>query len=104
MVHAAKALLLLMNSSRFLGWFSRSCFRGTTPVVQVMGDTVAIRTFRELTHHSCRVRNAVAILAFWHHLVLLLVTGYTEERFMLGFAGTEQAECFTVTGSTLLGR
>jgi len=68
-----------------------------------MGDAVAVRAFRELAHDAGGMRNAVAILAFRHHLVLLLVTGYAQECLVLGFAGNEQAVCFCVTGSTLLG-
>jgi hypothetical protein len=104
-VHTAKALLLFR--SRFFSCCRsccRSCSRSNRPVVQVMSYAVAVRTIRELVHHSCWVRNPVAILAFRHHLVLLLMAGYAEEGFMLGFAGNKQAVCFCVTGSTLLGR
>lgn len=104
--YAAKALLLL--GSRFLYSFnrcgsSRFC-RSSVPVVQVMSYAVAVAAFRELTHNPCSVRYTVAILTLRHHLVFFLVTGYAEKRFVLGFAGNEQAECFTVTGSALLGR
>ena len=67
-----------------------------------MSDTVTVRTFRELTHHSGRVRNAMAVLTLRHHFVFFLVTGYAEKRFVFGFAGSKQIECFTVTGSALL--
>src|ERR1700674_851796 len=43
---------------------------GGGQVVQVMGNIVAILATRELGHHACRVRGAMAILAFGDHLVL----------------------------------
>lgn len=106
MFQAASALLLL--GSRFLYSFSRrgSCrFCGSSvPVVQVMSYAVAVTAFRELTHDPCGVRYTVAILTLRHHLVFFLVTGYAEKCFVLGFAGNELVECFTVTSCALLGR
>ena len=67
-----------------------------------MSDTVAVSTFRELAHHSGRVRKAMAVLTLRHHFVFFLVAGHTEKRFVLGFAGSQQVECFTVTGCALL--
>ncbi len=69
-----------------------------------MSDAVAVCAFRELGHDTGCVRNAVAILALRHHLVLLLVAGYAEKCFMFGLACNEQVECFRVAGRTLLGR
>jgi len=106
LVHTATALLLLV--SRFLCRFgSRSHCSGRSrcfPVVQVVSDAVAVAAFRELGHDACCVRHAVAILALRNHLVLLLVTGYAEQRFVLGLAGNEHVECLGVAGSALLGR
>lgn len=65
---------------------------------------MAVRAFRELTHDPCGMRYTVAVLTFRHHFVFLLVTGYTEKRFVLGFAGNELVKCLAVTGSALLGR
>lgn len=69
-----------------------------------MGDAMAVSAFRELGHDPCGMRYTVAILTFRHHLVFLLMAGDAEKCFVLGFAGNEQAECFAVTGSALLGR
>jgi len=69
-----------------------------------MSDTMAVRAFREFGHDSGCVRNAVAVLTFWHHFVFLLVTGNTKKCFVLGFAGNELVKCLAVTSSALLGR
>src|SRR6185369_8893546 len=106
LIHASTALLLLV--SRFLRRFgSRSHCSGRAPclpVVQVMGDAVAVAAFRELGHDAGCVRYAVAILTLRHHLVLLLVTGYAEQRLVLCLAGNEHVVCFCVAGCALLGR
>ena len=53
---------------------------------------------------DCRRVTLVAVLALRNHFVLLLVTGYAEQRFVLCLAGNKLVICFCVTGSTLLGR
>ena len=68
-----------------------------------MGDSVAVTTFRELGHDTCCVWNTVAVLALRNHLVLLLVTGYAEERLVLSLAGCKHSKCLTVACTALLG-
>lgn len=48
------------------------CLRGG-PVVQVVGDVMAVAAFGELGHHWRWVRHAVAALACRNHLVFVLV-------------------------------
>lgn len=69
-----------------------------------MSDAVAVTAFREFGHDACGVWYTVAILALGYHLVFLLVAGYAEERFVLGFAGDKQAERFGVTSAALFRR
>jgi len=107
LIHTAKALLLFVRRSRFSRRCCRCCLSSRccrSPVVQVMRDAVAVAAFRELAHDACGVRHAVAILALGHHLVLLLVTGYAEQGFVLSLAGNEHVVCFGMAGSALLGR
>lgn len=80
-----------------------SC-RSSLPIVQVVGDAMAVAAFRELGHDSGCVRHAVAVLALGNHLVFFLVAGHAEQCLMLGLAGNEEIECLAVAGSALLGR
>src|SRR5512138_456376 len=101
-------LLLLVSRCCLGSGGRRSCGRcggrAGFPVVQVMGDAVAVAAFRELGHDAGCVRYAVAVLALGYHLVFFLVAGYTEQRLVLGFAGGQEVERLAVAGSALLGR
>ena len=77
--------------------------RSYCPVVQVMGDAVAVAAFRELGHDAGCVRYTVAVLTLRHHLVFFLVTGYAEEGLMFCLAGNNHVVSFCVTGSALFG-
>lgn len=76
----------------------------TALLIQVVGNTVAIPAFRELGHHSCRMRNAVAIGALRHCRVLRLMTEGAFKLAVFRLAGFEQAIGLGVAGSTVLGR
>jgi hypothetical protein len=107
LIHTSRTLLLFVRRSRSSRRCCRCCLSSRCccpPVVQVMCDAVTVAAFRELAHDAGCVRHAVAILAFRHHLVLLLVTGYAEQGFVLGLAGDEHVVCFCVAGRALLGR
>ena len=43
------------------------------PVVQIVGDAVALPAFPELRHDARGMGRTVAVLALGHHLVLFLV-------------------------------
>jgi len=87
-----------------LSFSSRCCrCRSGFPVVQVMGNAVAVAAFRELGHDAGCVRYTVAVLTLRHHLVFFLVTGYAEEGLMFCLAGNKHVESLGVTGSALLG-
>ena len=68
----------------------RFLFIDRRPVIQVMGDVVALSAIFELCQHSRRMRCAMTVLALWHHLVFYLVTEGAREGLVLGLAGGEK--------------
>lgn len=85
------------------GSFGRSrSFGRSGPAVQVVSDAVAVAAFRELGHHCCRVRRAVAGLACRDHLVLILVAVYAGQGFVFSRAGGQQVNGFLVAAAAFL--
>jgi len=62
-----------------------------------MGDLVAIITFRELGHNTCRMLLTMAILALRHHLVFCLMAEGAIEIFVFRLTRAEQFEGLLVT-------
>jgi len=77
--------------------FHRLCFLG--PIVQVVGNVVALAAGRELLVHPLVVRHAMAVGALHHRLVLVSMAGYASELAVLGFTGRQLGHDVVVTGS-----
>ena len=80
-------------------WCGRSRLSCRFPVVEVMGDPVTIAAFRELCHNALWMFITVAILAFGHGLVFVLMTECAVECSMLRFR-----RCQKVVGILVAGR
>lgn len=78
------------------------CTTDGCPVVQVVGNVVALLAAGELGQQTSRVRRSVAVRALGYHLVFCLVAAYTQELVVLGFVGRQQLVCLGVTGAALL--
>lgn len=69
------------------------------PVIQVVGDIVAISAFGELLMHGFGVRQTMTVGTFGDHLVLVLVAGDAGDVPVLGRAGGQQVKGGLMTGS-----
>src|SRR5512135_2549874 len=78
-------LLLLRLFLRRSFW--RLLRRPRSPVVQVVGDLVALAADGELCHDAGRMGNTVAVLALGHHLMFFLMAERALECPVLGLAG-----------------
>ena len=67
----------------FLWCFFRCFLLRYRPVIQGMGDVVALTAFLELDHNAGRMRRTMAVLAIGYHLVLLLVAEGAREGLVL---------------------
>lgn len=74
------------------------------PVIQLMGNTVAVSALGEAGHHASRVRHSVTALAGRNRLVLVLVAGHTEYVLVFRVAAGKHFESALVAGGTHLVR
>ena len=91
--------LLLLLIRRF---FRRLRHVRPAPVIQVMGNLVALAAFRELYHHTGRMGRAVAILTPGHHLMPLLMAECAGQGAVLRLTGYEEIQCLLMTGAAIL--
>ena len=77
--------------------------RSRFPVVEIMGDIVAISAFREFSHDTCRMLLSMAVLAFRDHLVLFLMTGCAVQGCVLCLGRLEEIICFAVACRAVYG-
>lgn len=73
------------------------------PIVQVVGDTVALTTFREAIVDTLSVRQTMTVATLRNILVLVGMTGDTGNLTVLGGARLEHGICRIVAGGTELG-
>ena len=76
--------------------------RAGIPTVQVMSNIVAVAALGEASHHTCRVRYAMASLTGRDRFVFVFVTGDAVDTFMLGIGLAVQFEGFLVARCTHL--
>lgn len=92
-------LFLLLIFRRFLRNFFLCRSR---PVVEIMGDVMAIRAFREFRHECCGMRDFVAALASRDKLVFAGVAVCAGQFLVLGIARAQQIQGFLVACRAIL--
>lgn len=72
------------------------------PVVQIVGNIMALTTFRETLVHAVSVRQAMTISTLWNRHVLVSVTGCARDLAVLGLARGKRCKSRIMTRSTEL--
>jgi hypothetical protein len=84
------------------GFLRGFLLRRSRPVVEVVGDVMAIIAFREFCHQRRGMRDAVAALAFGDHLVFSGMAEYAGEALVLGLARAQEGKGLLVACRTVL--
>lgn len=98
-ISSRKQLFLFLLSLRSL---LRSLFLSRRPVVEVMGEVMAIMAFREFRHHRRGMRDFVAAPAIRDHLVLSGMAECAGQFLMLVIARAQQVQYFFVACPAIL--
>lgn len=103
-IYAPAGLLFLFT---FFGQVDRSILicsgflkSAGIPVIQVVGNIVAITALGESGQHASRMWRTMATLASRHELMFFLMAGYACHSLMFGIAGSQKLMSFFVTGTT----
>ena len=78
-----------------------ACFQRTRfPMIQFVGNTMAVTTLGKTCHHAGRMWYPVTALAGWYRLVLVLIAGHTEYVLMFCITAGKHLERTLMTGRT----
>jgi hypothetical protein len=81
--------------------FGRFLYFRHGPVVQIVGDLVAIAAFRELRHDTGRMGRTMAVLALGNHFMLCLMAERACQGAVLDLAGAENVQNLAVASAAV---